>query len=281
MRDFCAFILTHGRPDRVRTYQTLRKHGYTGQIFVVIDDEDETGPEYLERYGDEVLTFCKQEAADKTELADNFNNRKAIIYARNACFDLAKQVGVKYFIQLDDDYTDFRFKRDGNFGFIDRREIRDLDRVFRMLLMFYIKTPAITVAIAQGGDFIGGGASGNANTGLLRKCMNSFLCSTARPFKFSGTLNEDVNAYCYLGGTGKLFFTVTSLALQQTGTQQHGGGMTGAYLTFGTYTKSFYTVMFCPSSVKVAVMNSKYPRIHHQINWACTVPMIINERHKK
>ena len=28
---FVAFILTHGRPDRVLTYEKLRKHGYTGK----------------------------------------------------------------------------------------------------------------------------------------------------------------------------------------------------------------------------------------------------------
>ncbi len=26
--DFCAFILTHGRPDKVLTYRTLRRAGY-------------------------------------------------------------------------------------------------------------------------------------------------------------------------------------------------------------------------------------------------------------
>ena len=29
---------------------------------------------------------------------------RAIVYARNACFDLAKDLGITYFIQLDDDY---------------------------------------------------------------------------------------------------------------------------------------------------------------------------------
>lgn len=33
--DFCAFILTHGRPDKVLTYRTLRRAGYTGNGFCV------------------------------------------------------------------------------------------------------------------------------------------------------------------------------------------------------------------------------------------------------
>ena len=103
--DFCAFILTHGRPDRVYTYKTLLKAGYTGKIYIVIDDEDKTAEEYRNRYGGKVLQFCKKEIAERIDEGDNFQDRRAVIYARNACWDLAKQVGCKYFIQLDDDYT--------------------------------------------------------------------------------------------------------------------------------------------------------------------------------
>ena len=60
--NFVAFILTHGRPDRVLTYDKLRKHGYTGKIYIVCDDEDKTLPEYRKRFGD-VLVFSKAEIA--------------------------------------------------------------------------------------------------------------------------------------------------------------------------------------------------------------------------
>ena len=81
---FVAFILTHGRPDRVLTYEKLRKHGYTGKIYIVCDDEDKTLPEYRKRFGD-VLVFSKSEIAKTFDEGDNFGDRRAIIYARNAC----------------------------------------------------------------------------------------------------------------------------------------------------------------------------------------------------
>ena len=49
--DFCVFILTHGRPDRVHTYDTLMKAGYTGKVFIVIDDEDKQAEGYRQRFG--------------------------------------------------------------------------------------------------------------------------------------------------------------------------------------------------------------------------------------
>jgi hypothetical protein len=103
--DFCAFILSHGRPDRVHTYKTLMKAGYTGKVYIVIDDEDKTADEYRKIYGDKVLQFCKQEYAEKLDEGDNTGKRTSTIYARAAMFDLAPQVGCKYFIQLDDDYV--------------------------------------------------------------------------------------------------------------------------------------------------------------------------------
>ena len=59
--DFCAFILTHGRPHKVHTYRTLKNYGYTGRVFIVIDDEDADGGEYRRIYGQDVLVFSKDE----------------------------------------------------------------------------------------------------------------------------------------------------------------------------------------------------------------------------
>ncbi|STI12913.1 Uncharacterised protein [Escherichia coli] len=113
--DFCAFILTHGRPDKVLTYRTLRRAGYTGKIFIVVDDEDKTRHQYMAEFGEQVLVFSKADIASRFDEADNFGDRRSIFYARNACFDLAKLVGCKYFIQLDDDYHEFQFRVDRNY----------------------------------------------------------------------------------------------------------------------------------------------------------------------
>jgi hypothetical protein len=111
--------------------------------------------------------------------------------------------------------------------------------------------------------------------------MNSFICSTDRPFKFIGAMNEDVNTYTTLATRGSLFFTFTSIQLNQKQTQSQEGGITDMYLRYGTYCKAFTTVMMCPSSVKVSMMNSNNPRLHHAIKWKNTTPMIIDEKYKK
>jgi hypothetical protein len=53
------------------------------------------------------------------------------------------------------------------------------------------------------------------------------------------------------------------------------------YKRFGTYCKAFTTVMMMPSSVRVSMMGTKSPRLHHSIKWASTVPCILPERYRK
>lgn len=276
---FAAFILTHGRPDRVYTFDSLRKHGYTGRVVILIDDEDATADEYRRRFGDLVRVFDKRAVAARIDEGDNFRDRRAIIYARNACFDVARELGIQYFVQLDDDYVDFRHKRNERGEYIHKRDIADLDAVFDAMLDFYRATPALSIAMAQGGDFPGGAAC-TSRYKPSRKAMNSFICSTERPFEFSGRINEDVNTCTSLAARGALFLTIKDVALQQKQTQKNAGGMTELYIDSGTYVKSFYSVIYAPSAVKVGVVVS-CARIHHKVRWGRTAPCILSDRHRK
>lgn len=283
--NFCAFILTHGRPDRVLTYDTLIKAGYTGKVYVVIDDEDKTAAEYRAKFGDKVLQFSKAEIAARFDEGDNFNDRRAIFYARNACFDLARKVGCTYFIQLDDDYTTFYLRFNARLEYGNTPRIRhSIDDIFSALLDYYKSIPATAIALSQGGDHIGGDSGKVQAPRLKRKAMNSFICSTERPFEFVGRVNEDVNTYTSLQRRGGLFFTVMQAQLNQLVTQSNAGGMTEMYLESGTYVKSFYTVMYAPSCAKISELGdprNPHYRIHHKINWRATAPLILREKYRK
>lgn len=280
-KDFAAFILSHGRPDRVDTYKSLIRSGYTGRIIILIDNEDKTADQYKSNFED-VIVFDKKEIAKTFDEGDNFGDRRTVIYARNACFEIAKNMGIKYFIELDDDYIDFRYKTDGKFNSIHRKEIKNLDVIFDALLDYYNSIQAKSIAMAQGGDFLGGIENDiDKSINRRRKCMNTFVCSTDREFQFVGRINEDVNTYVWYQSLGNLFLTIPLIAIQQRQTQSNSGGMTEIYLDSGTYIKSFYTLMYFPSGVKIKLMRSNHPRLHHQIKWDCAVPCIIEEKYKK
>lgn len=278
--DFAVFILTHGRPNHVVTYKTLQKQGYTGKLFLILDNEDETAEEYIKIFGKEkIIIFDKKEIAERIDTADLSEDRRTIVYARNACFEIAEKMGLRYFLQLDDDYQNFRCRYKSD-GILRAWYINDLDKLFSYMIDFLNESGALTVAFAQGGDFIGGLGNDFFRKRIKRKAMNTFFCDVKKPFQFMGRINEDVNMYTLLGNRGELILSVADAQMTQPPTQSNKGGMTDVYLDKGTYLKSFYSVMYSPQCVKIAEMG-KNKRIHHRVMWNNCTPMILSERWKR
>lgn len=280
MKDFIVLIISHKRANNVKTLRSLANAGFTGNWKIVLDDLDPTIADYEELYPGRIEVFEKQKYGKLTDSGDNFNLLNSPTYARNACFDIAERLGFKYFLVLDDDYTvfHFRFNSQLNYGHI---RIRNIDNVFENFFEFIEFTKVDCIAFSQGGDFIGGqGSSLGKSISTKRKVMQTFFCSTERRFQFVARLNEDVTTYCILGSRGKVFLTFSQVSLEQGQTQSNPGGLTEAYLEAGTYVKSFYTTMFCPSFAKVQY-DVHMRRIHHRISWKNAVPKILSEAYKK
>ena len=278
--DFAIFILTHGRANHMYTLKALQNANYTGKWYMIIDDEDETADEYYRLYGDHVVMFEKQPVVDRTDTMDLMEEHKAIVYVRNESFRIARDLGLKYFMMLDDDDTSFLLRYEKN-GKLVGPPIKNFNKVCEAMVDFLLSTNALTVAICQGGDYIGGKNNKNYHKGILRKVMNSFVCRADRPIKFRGTMNEDVVTYTTLGSRGELMLSYVGFCLCPRQSQTVEGGMTEVYLDSGTYLKSFYSVMSMPSCVKIGRIKDSYARIHHNITWNYCVPKILNERWQK
>ena len=278
--DFAVMILCHGRAENTPTWTTLRKYGYTGRIIVVCDDEDKDLPNYQRIYP-EVQVFSKQEVLRYTDPMDNKHDMRCAVYARNACFDIAEKLGLKYFAEFDDDYTSvpYRWEED---GVLYRSTLANLDAVFEAYLEFLETNDNIySVAFGQPGDFIGGVGSRLHQQKYRRKCMNSWICKTERRFTFNGTMNDDHLTYSLEGSRGRLFLTFDFIMIDQPETQQVDGGMTDMYVGAGTYQKTWYSILCCPSFVKAGMMGDRYYRIHHSVDHESAYPMIISGRYKK
>lgn len=283
--DLIIFIFSHGRPEKIHTIKTLLKNGYTGKYFIIIDDEDQTAHKYYELFSDKVIMFNKSEAAKLFDAGDNFTDRRAIVYARNASYNIAKKLGYKYFLQFEDDYIDFYFKINAK-GEYAQKKINNLDFILNCLLNYYKTIPAKCVSMQQGGDFFGGKKSSNITNenrarNIMRKTMNSLFCSVDRPVKWIGRLNDDVNTYVEAGRRGDIFLNTSMLALQQPVTQKVAGGHSEIYKSMGTFVKSFYSIMYAPSCVSIAMLNSSHSRLHHQVSYNHAVPCIIQQKWKK
>ena len=282
--NFAVLILSHGRAEHMLTLDALQKCGYTGRWYIIIDNEDNQESLYKEKFGeDRIIVFDKLKESQECDTCGMpYEKRNVILFARNVSFKIAKDIGLDYFLELDDDYTTFRYRYiEGNS--LKTSYVTDLDSVMEAMLDFLDESGALTVAMSQTGDFMGGAGCCMLRDGhyLHRKAMNSFFCRTDRPFKFIGRINEDVNTYLNLGSRGGLFFTYALMSLNQSATQQNKGGMTNAYLDQGTYVKSFYTIMLNPSCTKISIVGYRDFRMHHCIDWDRGVPKILSGRFRK
>ena len=271
------FILTYGRADNVLTYKTLLEAGENKKdIYFVISDDDKQLDRYIENYGSQVIVFSKEDARKITDLCDNFENRKIVVFARNYAWAIAKQLKLDCFCVLDDDYVGFMYRR--CYGDkLKEFKVKNIKRINDACFKYLMNTPNLDCfAFAQNGDFIGGAGSFE-DIGGKRKIMNYYFFKTEKPIKFLGSINEDLSASVYEGQRGKCFFTINDVSVHQKITQSNAGGLTDAYLDSGTYVKSFYSVIVAPSCVKISAMGSKDLRIHHKVNWNKACPKIIRE----
>ena len=278
--DFCVLILSYDRAGNIPTLETLEKHGYTGDWYIVIDHPDDIEP-YEKEYGeDRVIYFDKDDTQPELDRGDNFNRRNSILYARYYSFQIARDLGYTYFMQLDDDYKSFEFRFGGDFNYGCRDPVEDLDRIIDHSIEFLDDAGLDTIATSQGGDWIGGEGAGIAfdgKVGAKRKAMNTFISRSDNQFDFRGSINEDVNTYTRAQQYGKIFLTPNIVSMEQERTQQNEGGLTDLYEDQGTYIKSFYTLLYTPSAVTLSKMGVAEQRIHHRVNWRNCVPKIIPE----
>lgn len=285
--DFAIFILSHGRANKVATVKLLERVNYTGKWYILIDNEDKQADEYYKNFGkDKVIMFNKEEIGKTFDIMDNFDGRGVITFARNAVNIVAKEMGLKYFLEFEDDYTELKqryIKEDGTFS---AKWVGDFDAICEEYINFLEETGIYTVCFAQQGDFIGGITSSMWREKVKRKVMNSFFIKVDNPVNFYGRFNDDVNMYVQDGKLGKVMLTTADIMLHQMTTQQNSGGITEAYQKYGTYVKSFYSVMLNPSCTKISTLGESvkefsHMRYHHAVDWATAVPKIISDKFKK
>lgn len=281
--DFAILIISHGRPDKMKVLHALKKVNYTGKYYIIIDDEDDTAEEYYRLYGDKVIMFKKSELDGTFDIMDNFDGRSVPVFARNVLYKIAKDLGLKYFLELEDDTKDFVYRFVSKDLKLSSRKVLDFDSICNAMVTFLEESNADVVAFIQGGDLLGGWDRNLWKSKVVRKAMQTFFFKVDNPIYFEGRFNDDVNMYLQQGKIGKLVMSIRDICLITEETQKVGGGITEMYQKYGTYVKSFYSIMLRPDCVKIWGMTSfsGNRRLHHIIDWDSAVPKIISSDFKK
>lgn len=110
LENFAVFIITYKRPDTQLTYDTLNKCGYTGKVYFVVDNTDDTIQRYIDNYGaDNIIVFDKNYYinSDRYDNCINSGIFSSAVYARRAVEDIAVAKKIQYFAVIDDDIKNF------------------------------------------------------------------------------------------------------------------------------------------------------------------------------
>lgn len=268
-----VLIISHKRPQ-CSTVKALKKAGYKGDWFIVADDMDDTDYEGL--YNEHVVRFSKMEYAKTVDTADNFGKMTTPVYARNACFDIAREKGYDCFALLDDDLTGFVYRYvDGKK--LASKKVRNITPIFDAYCKYVLDS-----GFACGGFVSAGRLIGGVNNPLIKKGgfyynpTNAYIINThAEQFGFIGTLWED-SIYCYLNNmTGRIAAAFMPIVITMTSpSSMEDGGNKDLYTASSAYVAECYGNMAIPSFFRW----TDGCRGHR---FSSNVPRIINERWRK
>ena len=280
-KDYAVFILSHGRAKEIKTVKTLKKFGYTGEWFVVIDDLDKQRWLYENKFDkNHLIIFDKKKVAKQTDTGDNSDELNVGVFARNFIIDEAGRRGYDYHVQLDDDFTGFSLRYIKGDKIASKR-CSDIDKLFDSVIEYLKQTKFQVLSFALSSDYLGGVNNKKYFKGMFPKTMGTFFIKTKGCKKFCMRMNDDVTTGALYNHQGMLYRTISMVQTETQATQTMNGGMTEVYRNSGTYRKAFYSVMCLPSSAKISAMGIVDFRIHHRIEWETCTPKIVSERYKK
>ena len=247
MKRFAIFILTNGRPNNQHTLEFLKK-SFNGDVFLLCDNEDSTLKEYQKNYGKNVVVFDKNEWVLKSDPMDNFQSKKSVLYARNAVFEIAKDMGYDYFAMVDDDITQlsFRYEKDGK---LVGKPVHNFDRVISNALDFMDGTKTDFFSFGTDKIYIGGSSNSQFKKKIIDKVYNFIICRTGCKHFYKGIMNEDEihNILSMSVGTLVKSSTIIQMQMKPVGRDSIGGNAeTYNENGYYSYVRNFYPVIAFP-----------------------------------
>lgn len=265
-------ICTHGRPDNQLTLKTLRELGYTGQIWLVLDNEDETYSCYHHNFGlcDDFVTFNKQYYIDHSDTGTIEDQRKCILYAKNCCEDWAKKKELDAFIIADDDITGFRYRYEKDGHLLSVLVTKNMDKIIEA---YYTMIVDNNISASSFGDvraYIGGVIKES------RLPYNFVFRNTKYPFEWKSFMYEDTVSPIYNNMIGRYTVQLPQIQFNMKEVDaKEDGGMKAVYEKLSVYKRAFTAKVFNPTSIEIA--NNK---VGFELKKDNTFPKLVSSKFK-
>jgi len=270
------FIPSYHRADNLKTVNYYKRIGWNmDNIHVVIDSETDDIPDYeyqAERTGFNLHIFNMQEARKRYDYVHRpSQSRRSAGQARNQFYDIAKSLGIDFFMIQDDDTQGYQNKKLGKY--LGMSSLDDVNAVFEGIKNFMLKRKIGVFGVSQTGDFFGG-----TNKKLLRnKVMNTTFVNTAYVYRGErGVQDDDTSQFVTIMNEGLFTGSIgDGLVLQQTQSATASGGLTELYNECKLLNKALVCPIQFPSAICANKQEKNGGRIHHQIRHKYLAPRLL------
>ncbi len=279
-KKFAVFILTHGRPHNQLTVKSLQSVGYTGEWYLVLDDQDLTYREYLDEWGeDRIIVFNKARFIQSTDTGLHTPVQKFAVFARNAIEYIAKELGYKTFMMLDDDITKFRVRLPEGDSLKSFQLTTQFDSIIENSVNYVLNCDIACLGLGFCNLYIGGVANFNKENPRQRLCAEAFIRNTSHPIDWRLNMVEDLITSIDAAISGEVWFQFLPIQCEiKMSEGEVDGGNSDVYRQLGMYKISFMPVIAHPSSN--AVKFGKKSWISTTAPDKC-IPKIISSRYRK
>lgn len=279
--DFAIFILTHGRPNKQDTISALDKAGYTGKVYLVVDDLDTSIEEYKKLYNN-VIVFDKMKYVALAETGISEPHIKFALFARNAIEDIAVNLKLSYFAMLDDDLTKFRYRYIYE-NKLRSKDVTNMDDVLNSYINFMEIGNISTTSLASQSRFLGGISSiPKPNSSKLRACFNFFIRSVKHRVVWKSNICHDRVTSVLNGRDGQVWLQLPFVQFDMR--ELYGineGGNSDVYRKVTDFYRLFFNVLFLPDCDRVMYWKKSESWINNIPNYNALCPMIISDKYRQ
>lgn len=224
-----------------------------------------------------VLVFNKKKYAENVDTHINKFGMSSALFARNACIDIAKDMGLKFYFVCDDDIRCTYFK-DARTGKMVTTKITNIDAILFRLVAFMENTSIHAVAFADNGAYIGG-VNQEVRKGVKYVLTKFMLYRTSDPVAYESIMWED-QASCYRDlKIGKINFSIMFLSAATPLNEKSAGGCSEMYRQSTDYVNSFMVLMGRPDCV--VITPGKGGKCRMRTKQSALHPMILNEKYQR
>ena len=275
------YIFSKGRPQCI-TANTLNRIDYTGEWYIVIQEDEIYKDEYIENWGEEkVIPYDYYKYLSETELLDSFGDNFwwGASPARNATIYLADSRNEKRFWFADDDIERFLYNGktviDGKF----------LENMLLKIATMSDKANIEKIALKLDTTFPVSIRNLDYKAGVF------FNCKTNTDLLYHGRVTDDVitSYLTYHSSYSNIEIEIATMKCKgarvydyedRDNNEDRSGGNKELYDKMNKLLTASYILLVCPL-VKIRIYDNNVDKMKHTNEFRNIRPMIINNKYKK